>query len=172
MIVILSSIAISIFILYVVISLCVFQKIPTSLSNTYYMYKEKKEWLKYLFPVMMFSVAGSLMLTWLKATEGSYLQFLSFLTCAAIMFVGAAPNFKATKLESTVHSVSAIIAAICAMLWCLFVVGSYGVILNYLVIFLIIALCTKTLKSAYIFWLEMVAFMSMFLSLIIYLIVM
>lgn len=172
MIVILSSIAISIFILYTVISLCVFQKVPASLSNTYYMYKEKKEWLKYLFSIIMVSVAGLLMPAWLEATEGSYLQFLSFLTCAAIMFVGTAPNFKGTKLESTVHSVSAIIAAICAMLWCIFVVGSYGVILSYLVIFLIIALCTKTLTSAYIFWLEMVAFMSMFLSLIIYLIVM
>ena len=88
------------------------------------------------------------------------------------MFVGAAPNFKGTKLESTVHSTSAIIAAICAMLWCIFVVGSWGVILSYFVMFLIIALCTKTLKSAYIFWLEIIAFMSMFLSLIIYLIVM
>lgn len=136
------------------------------------MYKEKKEWLKYLFPAMMFSVAGLLMPVWLEATEDSYLQFLSFLTCAAIMFVGAAPNFKATKLESAVHSTSAIMATICSMFWCIFVVGSSGVILSYFVIFLIIALCTKTLKSAYIFWLEMVAFMSMFLSLIIYLIVM
>ena len=68
------------------------------------MYKEKKEWLKYLFPVMMFSVAGLLMPAWLEATEGSYLQFLSFLTCAAIMFVGAVPNFKATKLESAVDN--------------------------------------------------------------------
>lgn len=172
MIVILSSIAISIFILYTVISLCVFQKVPASLSSTYYMYKEKKEWLKYLFPAMMFSVAGLLMPVQLEAAEGSYLQFLSFLTCAATIFVGAAPNFKGTKLENAVHSTSAIISAICAMLWCLLVVGSWGVILSYLIIFLIIALCTNTLKSAYIFWLEMVAFMSMFLSLIIYLIVM
>ena len=168
MIVILSSIAISIFILYVVISLCIFQKIPASLSNTYYMYKEKKEWLKYLFSIIMVSVAGLLMPAWLEATEGSYLQFLSFLTCAAIMFVGTAPNFKGTKLESTVHSASAIIAAICAMFWCLFVVGSWGIILGYLILILGLSLITKTLKTSYTFWLEMVAFLSLYTSLLIY----
>lgn len=171
MITIFTYIAISIFILYTTISLCIFKTIPSSLSNTYYMYKEKKEWLKYLFPIMMFLTSGFLLPAWLEATEGSNLQFLSFLTCASIMFVGAAPNFKNIGIESTIHTVAAIIAAICAMLWCLFVVGSYGIILSYLVIFLILALCTKSIKSSYTFWLEMIAFFSLFISLIIYVIV-
>lgn len=164
-------ISFGIFILYVVSSLIVFQKIPHSLSDTYYMYKDIKQWLKYLFPIMMFSMSGLLMPVWLEATKGSNLQFLSFLTCAAIMFVGAAPNFKNVGIESIIHTASAIIAAICAMLWCIFVVGSWGVILSYLVIFLMLALCTKSIKSSYIFWLEMIAFFSLFVSLIIYVII-
>lgn len=164
-------ISFGIFLLYLVSSLIVFQKIPHSLSDTYYMYKDIKQWLRYLFPIMMFSMSGLLMPVWLEATEGGGLQFLSFLTCAAIMFVGAAPNFKSVGIESTIHTVSAIIAAICAMLWCIFVVGSYGIILSYLVIFLILALCTKSIKSSYTFWLEMIAFFSLFVSLIIYVII-
>lgn len=169
MIVTLSSIVISIFLLYIVISLCVFQKIPESLSNTYYMYKEKGEWLKYLFPVMMFSVAGLLMPAWLEATEGSYLQFLSFLTCASIMFVGAVPNFKSIGIESTIHTVAAIFATVCSILWSILVVGCWLPIIGWLIIFISIAGFTKTLKSAYIFWLEMVAFFQLFTTLIIYL---
>ena len=167
--VVLSSIAISIFILYVVISLCIFQKIPTSLSNTYYMYKEKKEWLKYLFPVMMFLVAGLLLPAWLEATADSIWQFLSFLTCASIMFVGAAPNFKSIGIESTIHTVAAIFAAVCSILWSILVIGCWLPIIGWLIIFISIAGFTKTLKSAYIFWLEMVAFFQLFTTLIIYL---
>jgi hypothetical protein len=164
----LTIISLSIFLLYVGISLLVFKEIPTSLSNTYYMYKDIKDWLKYLFPIMMFSISGLLLPSWLDATEGSNLQFLSFLTCASIMFVGAAPNFKGVSIENRVHTISAIIAAICSMLWCIFVVGSWGIILGYLILILGLSLITKTLKTSYTFWLEMVAFLSLYTSLLIY----
>ena len=166
-----TCIAISIFILYTIISLCIFKKIPSSLSNTYYMYKEKKEWLKYLFPIMIFSVIGLLMPAWLEATEGSYLQFLSFLTCGSIMFVGAAPNFRGSKIESKVHEVSAICAAIFSVLWSILVIGSWGFIIMWIIYFIAIALITDTLKKSYIFWLEMAAFMSLFSNLIIFIVV-
>lgn len=168
----LTSISFGIFFLYVISSLIVFKKPPHSLSGTYYMYKEVKERLKYLFPIIMFSVSGLLIPVWLEATEGSNLQFLSFLTCAAIMFVGAAPNFKGIGVENVVHIVSAVIAAVCAMLWCIFVVGSGIIIVGYLLLFFNLALCTNSLKTSYVFWLEMAAFISLFTSLIIYLIIM
>lgn len=165
---VLTIISLCIFLLYIGISLGVFRKIPASLSDTYYMYKDIKDWLKYLFPVMMFSISGLLLPSWLNATEGSNLQFLSFLTCASIMFVGAAPNFKGVSIENKVHTISAIVAAICAMLWCIFVVGSWGIILGYLLLILTLSLVTRTIKSSYTFWLEMITFLSLYTSLIIY----
>lgn len=171
MITIFTCIAISIFILYITISLCIFKTIPSSLSNTYYMYKEKKEWLKYLFPIMMFLTSGFLLPAWLEATEGSVWQFLSFLTCASIMFVGAVPNFKNANIESKIHEISAICAAVFSILWSVIVVGSWAFIIMWLLYFIVIALLTNTLKKSYIFWLEMSAFMSLFSNLIIFIIV-
>lgn len=171
MITIFTCIAISIFILYTTISLCIFKTIPSSLSNTYYMYKEKKEWLKYLFPIMMFLTSGFLLPAWLEATKGSVWQFLSFLTCASIMFVGAAHNFKDTSIESKIHEISAICAAVFSILWSIIVVGSWGFIIMWLLYFIAIALLTDTLKKSYIFWFEMVAFMSLFSNLIIFIVV-
>ena len=171
MITIFTYIAISIFILYTIISLCIFKTIPYSLSNTYYMYKEKKEWLKYLFPIVMFLTSGFLLPAWLEATEGSVWQFLSFLTCASIMFVGAAPNFKDTNIESKIHEIAAICAAVFSILWSIIVVGSWEFIIMWLLYFIAIALLTDTLKKSYIFWLEMAAFISLFSNLIIFIIV-
>ena len=161
--------SIGIFLLYVLLSFIVFKKVPPSLSNTYYMYEHIHKYLKFLFPIMMFLVAGLLLPAWLEVTSDSIWQFLSFLTCASIMFVGAVPNFKSIGIESTIHTVAAIFAAVCSILWSILVVGCWLPIIGWLIIFISIAGFTKTLKSAYIFWLEMVAFFQLFTTLIIYL---
>lgn len=165
---VLTIISISIFLIYLGFTFGIFKRIPKSLSDTYYMYKEKKEWLKFLFPIMIFCVSGLLLPAWLDATEGSTLQFLSFLTCASIMFVGASPNFKNVGIESKIHVISAIISAICAIAWCIFVTHTWYVILLCLIVMVILAFITKTLKTSYVFWLEMVAFSSLFVSLLFY----
>ena len=43
-------------------------------------------------------------------------QFLSFLSCAALVFVATAPNYL-DRSQKYVHSVSAIICAVCAITW-------------------------------------------------------
>ena len=55
---------------------------PESLSATYYL------WPKWIFPSVMTLVGFSLLPVWLEATEGSNLQFLSFLSCLSIIFIG------------------------------------------------------------------------------------
>ena len=47
---------------------------PESLSATYYL------WPKWVFPLVMTLVGFSMLPVWLEATEGSNLQFLSFLS--------------------------------------------------------------------------------------------
>ena len=53
---------------------------PASLSNTYYLYKERQSWQRFLFPVMMCSMAMCLMPAWLEISEGS--NFQCFLCCS------------------------------------------------------------------------------------------
>lgn len=142
--------------------------VPKSLSMTYYLFKERKEWQRLLFPIMMLSMAGLLIPVWLEMSEGSNLQFMSFLAGAGIMFTGTVPTFKSSKLEDRVHTISAIVAAVFALLWVFFVAHLWYIILIWLVIVTLIALLSSSVKTSLVYWLETVAFMSTFMSIIIY----
>lgn len=160
-------IAFAIYLIYNTIAIKLFG-IPKSLSDTFYLYQEKQNWMKFFFPIMMFLMAGLLMPAWLEITAFSMLQFLAFLTAAGIMFTGAAPAFKSNKLTNAVHSASAICSAIFALLWIIFVSKFWWIIIFWLVLILITSLLTKTLKKSYIYWLETVAFLSTFSSILLF----
>lgn len=169
---ILSCVAILLFTVYNIVSLCKFG-VPESLSNTFYLWNDVKKNLGYIFTGMMFTVAMLLMPAWLEITEvisswSHNLTVLPFFAAAAIAFVGAAPAFKSNKLESTVHTVAAIIAAIFSILWCCVVCYSVAWIIvpASLLIIWSIALLTKTHKTAKVYWWEMVAFLATFTTII------
>lgn len=84
--------------------------IPYSISDTYYSL-EHKAW----FGFSIISTALLLMPSILERTPESY-QFLAFLMCAGLCFVGVAPNFK-TGLDRPVHIVATSIAALCSQVW-------------------------------------------------------
>lgn len=142
--------------------------VPKSLSMTFYLFKEKKNWLCACFPIMMTLMAGSLLPAWLEISVGSNLQFMSFLAASGILFTGAAPAFESSKLENNVHMASAIIAAIFALLWVILVANLWYVILVWLVAITVVALLTKSVKTSYIYWLETIAFLSTFTSVFAY----
>lgn len=159
--------AFAIYLSYNMVSIHLFG-VPRSLSETYYLYGSRKNWMKMLFPIMMVSMAGLLMPAWIDISEGSPFQFLAFLAPAGSIFTGMAPAFKSSELEFKVHSRSAIFAAICSLLWIILVAKLWYVILIWLVGIVLAAIFTKTLKECKVYWLETVAFMSTFLSIIIY----
>ena len=157
--------AAAIYIAYNAICLALFS-IPESLSNTYYLWREKngKGWL---FPLMMYAVVILMMPAWITMSEGSDFQFLSFLAPASIAFVGTAPRFKDSQLESRVHTVSAIIAAACSLAWVALVTPYEWVMLIW---WSIINGCFAITKSysCRVYWLEQVAFGSTFTAAIMY----
>lgn len=155
-------IAASIYLLYNAVAIGIFG-IPPSLSETYYLYKNKWN-IGFVFPIMMYLVVGFMMPAWLTLSEGSPFQFLSFLAPASIAFVGTAPAFKSSSLEKTVHSVAAIVAAICSLLWVILVTPYWWIIILALLVFTLDALLTQTLSYAKVYWLETVAFISTFMS--------
>lgn len=143
--------------------------VPKSLSMTFYLFKEKKNWASIFFPIMMLTMAGALLPSWLEISEGSDLQFMAFLAASGILFTGAAPAFENSKLENNVHMASAIVAAIFALLWVILVANHWYVILVWLVAITVVALLTKSIKTSYIYWLETIAFLSTFTSVFAYL---
>lgn len=140
--------------------------VPRSLSNTFYLFNERKPWQRFLFPVMMIGMTFLLLPAWLEISSTSSFMFTAFLAAGGIMFTGAAPNFNSGDLENKVHTTSAIFAAVFALLWVILVAELWWFIIVWAVLILMMALLTKTLKSGLVYWLETIAFMTTFTSII------
>ena len=160
---ILVIISFCIYIVYNLISLYTFG-VPGSLSNTYYLWNDLKQGAGYAFCACLGLMVTLLLPSWLEMSEGSPWQFLSFLICGSLLFVAAVPNFKSIGIESTVHSVAAIFSAICAILWIVFVANLWVIVLLTLMYTLIVAVSHGSLKSCYVYWLETIAFLSLYFS--------
>lgn len=159
-------VATAIYVAYNAISLALFG-IPESLSNTYYLWKEKngKGWL---FCLMMYAVVAFMMPAWITMSEGSDFQFLAFLAPAAIAFVGTAPAFKSDDLENVVHTTAAIVAAICSLAWVAVITPYWWMILVWFGFIALAAILTSSYKICLVYWLEQVAFGATFTSAILY----
>ena len=153
------------FAIYNIVVLLLFG-VPKSLSMTYYLFKERSDVLKILFPGMMTALGIFLMPCWIEMSEGSPFQFFAFLSAASLLFVAFAPAFKESDLENIVHHIGAICCAVFAMLWIILVTPYWYVVLIVLAIVVALAFVTKTIKSGYIYWFEIVAFVSTFISMI------
>ena len=119
---------------------------PESLSATYYL------WPKWVFPTVMTLVGFSLLPVWLEATAGSNLQFLSFLSCLSIIFIGCAPDYRND------------IACATALLSLIFVLGYWWLFLIFLVLNYLSDI--KGFKEHYIYHIEDAIIISVLLSII------
>ena len=142
--------------------------IPKSLSQTFYEFKHRKSWQRVLFPVMMISMGFLLIPAWLEISEGSDFMFTAFLAVVGIILTGSAPAFNNSDLEDKVHTGSAIFAAVSAILWIILVAKLWWFIIIWAVIISLVALLTETWKTSIIYWLETIAIMSTFTSIIYY----
>lgn len=172
----LTLISFFIFIVYLVLVLRYIGDIPRSLSETYYYlgspHYPRSGWaeMKFnrlrasIFTLMMWDIAFTLLPVMLDITpEGQ--QFLAFLALAAICFVGAAPEFK-EKYEGRVHTTAAVIAAVVGLAWSILVAHGYIPLIASLIFSLAAGFATATLKYGLTFWLELVAFNTVYFSLI------
>jgi hypothetical protein len=158
-------VATCIYVVYNAIAIAIFG-VPESLSNTYYLWKEKNE-KGWLFCLMMYLVVALMMPAWITMSEGSNFQFLAFLAPASLMFVGTAPRFKDFSLENKVHTYSAYLAAACSLLWVGLVTPYWWVILIWFGLISGILTITKT-YSCIVYWLETIAIGATFTSTIMY----
>lgn len=95
-------------------AVCVKQKgVPYSISATFYKLQHP-----YWFMAAMWATAGLLMPAALE-TSKSGTEFLAFLACAGMIFVGAAPNFR-EELEGKVHMLGAVVCVVASQLWVAF----------------------------------------------------
>ena len=95
-------------------AVCVKQKgVPYSISATFYKLQHP-----YWFMAAMWATAGLLMPAALETGKPGT-EFLAFLACAGMLFVGAAPNFR-EELEGKVHMSGAVVCVVASQLWVAF----------------------------------------------------
>lgn len=145
--------------IYIGYAVRVIKMAPWSLSDTYYQL-EKRNRPKWLFQLAMVVPAFLLLPVWLDGSNEN-LQFLAFLSCGGLIFVGAAPCFK-LELEGKVHYCATAVCGLSSVLWtCL---SGYW----YLpVVCLAIAVFLMFRYKKWMFWLECALFVSTYLSVII-----
>ena len=159
--------AFGVYIVYNTISMILFG-VPHSLSMTYYLFKEQGFNLRYLFPILIATMVVCLMPGWIEISEGSTYQFTAFLSAAGLAFVGAAPMFLKDNNVYAVHTTGALVSALFAILWIVLVAKTFDILLICGLGCLLLMFVTKTTKSSYIYWLENIAFLSTFISIIKY----
>lgn len=100
--------------LFVVMLIVVIRKygVPEMVSSIYYLLG-KSGWM---FQVYIIMFAALMMVCLLDSGLG--VQCLAFLSCAGLMFVGAAPRFL-DKNERKIHKTAAITSAMASVTWCL-----------------------------------------------------
>lgn len=91
-----------------VFSCCMAKRVPTMLSEVYYL--ADKDWS---FPALMVTLGVSFLPLMLEAGG---LECMAFLTCVGIIFVGAAPAYL-DEGERTIHKCGAITSAIASVAW-------------------------------------------------------
>ena len=159
--------AIFLYLIYTGIVLLIFGA-PKSLSSTYYLFKDRLDSLKVLFPTTMLLMTLFLAPCWIEISEGSNFQFLSFLSVAGMAFVGMTPAFKDCESTELVHDVSAYLSAAFSLLWIFLVTPYWYIPIIMLIVFGGISYVTKTWKTAYIFWLENIVITSTFIAMLAY----
>lgn len=135
--------------------------VPPSLSETYYNLEKNKKGSGILFYLFLVITVFILVIPMIEATG-----FWGFLCGAGLLFVGAAPAFKENH-QARIHFCGAIICALGAVME-LIMMYKWLWIIPILAIVTILSLSTKTCKSSIVFWLEMLAFYSLFLGLILF----
>ena len=106
----LSLIVLTIYIMYAV-RMC---GVPWSLSDTYYQLNKRGR-PAWLFQMAMIIPAMLLVPVWIECSSEN-LQFLAFLSCGGLMFVGSAPLFK-EEFQGRVHYTGTVIAGLATILW-------------------------------------------------------
>lgn len=114
----------------------------------------------WVFTLIMFASAILMLIPLLDSGKG--IQFLAFLGCAGLMFVGFAPHYLDSN-EHAIHKAAAITAAIGCVGWC----SSVNLAPTLLLAIAVLIICfppAKKPKAVGCYWAEVAAFIDVYLT--------
>jgi hypothetical protein len=129
--------------------------IQSSVSESYYRLPRNLQWL---FTIATWGYALPAMIIGLDFTGNG----LVFLAGTGIAFVGASPAFKGIKMEHTVHLIGALVGITAAQLF--LIVEGYWYVTLLFAIFSGLAFIIKYFYMNFIWWIEILAFLSIWIT--------
>lgn len=152
-------------------------EVPDMMSDVYYQLQKctgsevigdkRKRNYGWLFTFVMVTCAVLMMVCMLDTGKG--VQFLAFLGCGGLAFVGCAPNYLGD--ESRVHKIAALVAAAGCVGWCLSVCWWTTLIVSCLYAFAMIKVYDRNIFIGFKvvsyhpwYWLEVSAFLDVFVT--------
>lgn len=140
--------------------------VPASLSETYYLLKNLNR-PRWLFTAGLALAALLLVPAWVEASTANS-QFLAFLSCAALLFVAFAPAF-GEPVTGKVHAGATVVCALSGLAWCC-VAFPYSWIVPVACVASAVYPVVKSPRK-WLFWAEMAAFASVYVSLLVKMII-
>ena len=101
----------------------------------------------------------------IEVGAASSLQFLGFFAPVYLIGVSFTPNWWKDNMEHTLHMVFAGLCAVCGIAWSIFVVHTLPILIFNIIIVAIGGLYSKTLWTHKVFWGELIAFNTVYMSL-------
>ena len=165
--------AIMLFILYNIIAILSFG-IPESLTKTFYKYKERHDGLKFMYYTFIILMCILLTPCWLKLSNSIILQDFAVVNILTLLFAGASPIVFKCDIDDIdskpIANLCIKLAAYCYsmffILWIVLATPFWWIILITLILVGSIAIITKTLYTCYTFWIEITAFISTFIAIL------
>lgn len=145
--------------------------IPDMVSDVYYQLQgctgseviddKRKRNYGWVFTLVMFASALLMLVSLLDSGKG--IQFLAFLGCAGLMFVGFVPHYL-NSAEHIIHKSAAITAAIGCVGWCSSVNLAPTLLLAIAVLIIYFPPAVKKPKTVGYYWAELTAFLDVYIT--------
>lgn len=100
----------------------------------------------------------------LELASASAIQFVAFLVPVYLMVVALTPEFLTNKKQGIIHRVFTVLCMTGGFFWLFVVMKAWLVFLIVSAAMAILGFSSKTLKTSNVFWLEMVFFLSVYIT--------
>lgn len=151
-------IAVVLFTAYIANAIAIFG-IPRSISDTYYLYNQRKDGCGWAFTAFMITEAILMLYPMVELGTGQWWQFLGFLCPAGLAFCGSAPMFH-DRFVARVHASGAITGVATGLAWCYLCdkITALAMTGAFITIAIVGGVVTDTENECKTFWAEIAGF--------------